>query len=97
MTLSQGGCCSSGIAGAVPSLDFTLGDVVCANRVHDFSVRASVEGRPDEFNAGGGPMHPEVQRVVASLPAIVQRVGTWNSLKRIGMGKAAYTRSADKL
>src|SRR5258708_7728749 len=32
-----------GIAGAVPDSEFTLGDVVVAARVHDFSVSAAVE------------------------------------------------------
>jgi nucleoside phosphorylase len=77
-----------GIGGAVPSMDFTLGDVVCATRVHNFSIRAVKEGAPDAYSAGGGPMHPEIQRLLASLPAIVMRelVG-WNSLEALGTSK----------
>jgi nucleoside phosphorylase len=77
-----------GIGGAVPSMDFTLGDVVCATRVHDFSVRAVKEGATDTYNAGGGPMHPEIQRLLASLPAIVTRqLGEWNSPEAVGTPK----------
>src|SRR5205085_1893949 len=32
-----------GIAGAVPDNEFTLGDVIVASRIHDFSVSAAVE------------------------------------------------------
>ena len=77
-----------GIGGAVPSMDFTLGDVVCATRVHDFSVRAVKEGATDTYSAGGGPMHPEIQRLLASLPAIVrQDLGDWNSPEALGTPK----------
>src|SRR5262249_14421220 len=77
-----------GIGGAVPSMDFTLGDVVCATRVHDFSVRAVKEGATDTYSAGGGPMHPEILRLLASLPAIVTRqLGEWNSPEALGAPK----------
>ncbi len=77
-----------GIGGAVPSMDFTLGDVVCATRVHDFSVRAVKEGTPDTYSAGGGPMHPEIHRLLASLPAIdKQQLGKWNSPEALGTPK----------
>lgn len=38
-----------GIAGAVPSPEFTLGDVCLASYFHNFSVRAVSEGERDEF------------------------------------------------
>ena len=77
-----------GIGGAVPSINFALGDVVCATRVHDFSVRAVKEGATDTYSAGGGPMHPEIQRLLASLPAIVTRqLGEWNAPEAVGTPK----------
>lgn len=77
-----------GIGGAVPSMDLTLGDVVCATRVHDFSVRAVKEGAMDTYSAGGGPMHAEIQRLLASLPAIVKlQLGDWNSREALGTAK----------
>jgi nucleoside phosphorylase len=79
-----------GIGGAVPSLDFTLGDVVCATRVYDFSVRAVKEGAKETFSTGGGPMHTEIERLLASLPAIVRRqLGDWNSPEALGIPKPA--------
>jgi nucleoside phosphorylase len=77
-----------GIGGAVPSMDFTLGDVVCATRVHDFSVRAVKEGATDTYSAGGGPMHREIERLLAGLPAIeMQQLGGWNSPEAIATAK----------
>jgi nucleoside phosphorylase len=71
-------------------MDFTLGDVVCATRVHDFSVRAVKEGAKDTYSAAGGPMHPEIQRLLASLPAILrQDLDGWNSPEAIGTPKPA--------
>ncbi len=70
-----------GIGGAVPSKDFTLGDVVCAMRVHDFSVRAALEGRPDEFDVRGGPMHRRVEKLLSRLPVLLRKPSLegWNS------------------
>lgn len=74
-----------GIGGAVPSLDFTLGDVVCATRVYDFSVRATKEGVPDRFSAAGGPMHRRVENILGRLPAIERQLKDWNSEDSISL------------
>lgn len=58
-----------GISGGVPSNDFTLGDVLLANRLYDFSVEAALQDRPSEYSLGGGPMQKAVQVFLASLPA----------------------------
>ncbi|MDR6974018.1 tetratricopeptide (TPR) repeat protein/nucleoside phosphorylase [Streptomyces sp. 3330] len=76
-----------GIAGAVPSRDYSLGDVVCASRVHDFSVRAVTESHRDTFNSGGGPVHPEVERALAGLPALRRAIADWSSGEAIGLEK----------
>lgn len=73
-----------GIGGAVPSADFTLGDVVCATRVHDFCVRAAKEGASDSFAAAGGPMHKNVEDLLARLPGIERRLQDWNAQSLIG-------------
>lgn len=74
-----------GIGGAVPSPDFTLGDVVCATRVYDFCVRAAKESESDRFSAGGGPMHKEVENILSRLPAIERQLSDWNTQDSIGM------------
>jgi hypothetical protein len=44
-----------GIAGAIPSDDFTLGDVVIATRLHDFSVKAATQTSDDTYSVTDGP------------------------------------------
>jgi nucleoside phosphorylase len=72
-----------GIAGSVPDYEYTLGDVLLAARLHDFSVSASLEDdqqqTSQQFSSGGGPMHPEVQSLVAALPALTPFLGPWNT------------------
>jgi nucleoside phosphorylase len=74
-----------GIAGAVPDIEFTLGDVVIAKRVHDFSVGAALEGHPLESLNQGGPMHKLVQSLLAQLPALKKILGDWNAPEKIGV------------
>ena len=76
-----------GIAGGIPDQEFTLGDVLLASRLHDFSVRAALEGKPSEFNTTGGPMHPKVDRLLAHIPAFADRLSDWNSEESIGCPK----------
>lgn len=75
-----------GIGGAVPSKDFTLGDVVCATRVHDFCVVAALENLPDELDVRGGPMHRNVEKLLSRLPALIRKASLegWNSIDAIG-------------
>jgi nucleoside phosphorylase len=51
-----------GIAGGVPDNEFSLGDVVLASALHDFSFGAAAEGGNRTFQTGGGAMHQEVTR-----------------------------------
>jgi nucleoside phosphorylase len=80
-----------GIGGGVPSFDFTLGDVVCASRVHDFCVRATKHDEPESFRVTGGPMQRSVENILANLPAIARRLEGWNSTREIGQ-KRPYVR-----
>lgn len=76
-----------GIAGGVPAAEFSLGDVVAASRLTDFSVRAALEGKSAQFAVGGGPMHKQVQNHLALIPAMSDELGEWNSRASIGMDK----------
>jgi nucleoside phosphorylase len=80
-----------GIAGAVPDGEFTLGDVVVATRLHDFSVGAALEGEGRQVTNQGGPMHKGVQDVLALLPALKEHLGDWNSPEEIGMDRPQVT------
>jgi hypothetical protein len=72
-----------GIGGAISDTEFTLGDVVVASRLHDFTVSALIEDSPTQFANQGGPMKKEVQDLVALLPGL--RLGEWNTEAAIGL------------
>ncbi|HEY1189309.1 MAG TPA: COR domain-containing protein, partial [Gemmata sp.] len=82
-----------GIAGAFPSEDFTLGDVLLANRVHDFSVTAALEGGGTTFAGKGGPAHPAVAKLLSALPSMTvgARLGEWNGPALISAPKPNLT------
>jgi nucleoside phosphorylase len=54
-----------GIAGGVPDAEFSLGDVVLATYLHDFSFSAVKEGKTS-YEAGGGNMHRDVERFLST-------------------------------
>lgn len=67
-----------GIAGAVPSSDYTLGDVVVATRVNDYSVEARRLGEDPTYNLSGGPIAKAIASGVANLAAREDELGPWN-------------------
>lgn len=77
----------AGIAGASPGNECSLGDVCLASRLNDFSVSAAIEGKQAEYQQLGGPMHREVERLLAWLPAARDRLDDWNSESSIGLEK----------
>jgi ankyrin repeat protein/nucleoside phosphorylase len=68
-----------GIGGAVPSDDFSLGDVVCATQVNDYCMSKVKEATAEEFNIGGGPMEVRIRNLLGSLPKIAQVIPPWNT------------------
>ena len=76
-----------GIAGGVPEYEFTLGDVVVASRLLDFTVGAAIEEGKSEYAIGGGPMHKAVQVCLANLSAMNERLQDWNDPKNICVPK----------
>jgi nucleoside phosphorylase len=87
----------TGIAGGIPSLDFTLGDVVVANRLHDFSVGALLEGAAPELTNQGGPMTKTVQDLLALLPALEGELAGWESEGSVGMARPSVSLLNDAL
>lgn len=87
-----------GIAGSVPDDDYTLGDVLLATRLHDFSVSASLEDGNQQtsqhFAVRGGPMHPAVQNLLAALPALAPFLDKWNTEDAITLSRPAVKFSA---
>lgn len=68
-----------GIAGGVPSEEFSLGDVVVSTRVCDFSVEAVLQERQPEYALRGGPMEKDAAGYAANLLALKSELGHWNS------------------
>lgn len=66
-----------GIAGGLPSDDFSLGDVVLATRIHDFSVAKRSDGDPATYSQSGGPITKDIQNSVANLAAVEHLLGNW--------------------
>ena len=66
-----------GIAGGLPSDDFTLGDVVLATRVNDYCVAAKKEGAEPSYNLGGGPIEKKIVAGISNLPARGKDLGEW--------------------
>ena len=66
-----------GIAGGLPSDDFSLGDVVLSTRIMDFSVEARVFQGETTYNVGGGPTGRQIATGVANLSAREDELGDW--------------------
>src|SRR5262249_26985698 len=70
-----------GIAGGVPSEDFTLGDVIISTRIDNLNVSKRFEDGREEFDLRGG-IHPDIGNIVASLPYQKGLIG-WNDPESI--------------
>lgn len=84
-----------GIAGGIPASEYTLGDVLLSQRMHDFAVSAATEGKPPEYQDMGGPMVLEVEKLVTGLKGMRSRLGQWSSKEFIGKTKPNVTPPAD--
>lgn len=72
-----------GIGGCIPSDEYSLGDVLVANVVPDFSLQAVSHGRPPAFDIRGGEVHQEVEALVAHLPAMKAELKDWSTKRAI--------------
>lgn len=68
-----------GIAGALPSDDVTLGDVVLSTRIHDFTVEARKTGDEATYAATGGPIDRALANAVADLANREDELGDWTA------------------
>lgn len=84
-----------GIAGGFPASEYTLGDVLLSQRMHDFAVSAATEGKPPEFQDMGGPMVLEVEKLVTGLKGMRSRFGQWSSKEFLGKSKPHVTPPTD--
>ena len=68
-----------GIGGGIPSNEFSLGDVIVADKVPDFSIQSVAHGKPTTFDISGGDLHNKVKALVAHLPAMKKDIKGWNN------------------
>lgn len=66
-----------GIAGGLPSDDYSLGDVVLSTRILDFSLEARTFDAEAAYNVGGGPISKLIASGVANLGAREGELGNW--------------------
>ena len=76
-----------GVGGGIPDTEYSLGDVVVATRLNDFSVSAALQGEQSEYNVSGGAMHQDVEALLAHLPSFKTQLSGWNHQKSIRMKK----------
>lgn len=69
-----------GIAGGAPVTEFTLGDVVLASSLLDFSVEAVKAKRKFEFAVEGREVDPRVENFVTMVAAHTHALEAWNNL-----------------
>jgi internalin A len=88
-----------GIAGAVPSPEFSLGDVVVSSRIMDFSVEAVIRDKDREYALGGGPLHPDAARLAADVSSMIVdgELDGWNSPDAIKHSRPAVDLAEDRL
>lgn len=74
-----------GIAGALPTDDYSLGDVVVSSHIYDFCIEARLAGS-EEFAVRGGPLNPKAASVVGSLSGR-RDLPDWSSSRALGMAR----------
>lgn len=74
-----------GIAGGVPTGDYSLGDVLLCTRLYDFSVCCIKEDTTPAFDVRSDQVHPKAKKLLEVIPAYASRLEThgWNSLEEL--------------
>ncbi len=68
-----------GIAGAPPSDDVKLGDVVVSTRIHDFTVEARRISQAPTYSVTGGPIDKALAAFVTNLAGREDELGSWTA------------------
>ena len=75
-----------GIAGGVPSDDFTLGDVIISTRIDNLNVSKRSDDGREEFDMRGG-IHPGISDITASLLLYQTELAGWNDAVSITLDR----------
>jgi nucleoside phosphorylase len=86
-----------GVAGARPSSDLTLGDVVASNEVADFRIEASLPQGEREFHVSGGQVDNDIWGVLANLQAYRESLEPWNTPTAVRCARPAFVYNEDSL
>ena len=76
-----------GIGGGLPDSEFTLGDVIIATRLHDFTVGAYLQDSAQQFTNMGGPMTKLVQDLAGLLPGLDSQIAGWETESALGVSR----------
>lgn len=68
-----------GIAGGLPSEDYSLGDVVLSTRINDYSVEARQVATEPTYNLSGGPIDKKITSGIANLRGRLDDLGDWTA------------------
>lgn len=77
-----------GIAGGIPSDDFTLGDVIISTRIDNLNVSKRFEDGREEFDIRGG-IDPSISNITAGLLLYQNELAGWNDPDSIKMDRPA--------
>ena len=83
-----------GIAGALPEREYTLGDVIVASRIHDFTTGAHIEGRAPELTNQGGRVSPQLEDLIHFLPMLDGELMAWQTDDAIGVPRPSVSLEA---
>lgn len=82
-----------GIAGGRPATEFSLGDVLVANKAIDFTVSADDPKDGKQYVTRSHPLHPAVEKVVLNIYGDSKAYGDWFSPESIGLPKPSVDTS----
>jgi nucleoside phosphorylase/DNA polymerase III delta prime subunit len=86
-----------GIGGAVPETEFSLGDVVLASRLYDYSLSAALASGEKEHDVRGGPSHKVIQDLIVRLPVLEGKLAGWNEPTRLALNRPPLARRDNDL
>lgn len=68
-----------GIAGGAPHKDFTIGDVVVASELLEFTYEVKIDDAPSKLHPRTLPLDRRSHGLVSMLPALLRQVSFWSS------------------
>jgi nucleoside phosphorylase len=86
-----------GIAGGKPDLAYTLGDIIVANRMYNFSFKSINADGTEEYGLHSEPAHALAQRFASNIEANKSSLGNWNTEAAIGMSRPVVDMAEERI